>query len=425
MLKRFNLSKGKRGPNISGKPFKTSALITTGVAVVGKLTLGTVYELLSVDDCEALGLDAAYDTANNVVVFEHIDEYFRLQEESGEIGPLYLMVVAQTVTLAQIIDDTNYQYARKMIIEADGKIYNMAIGFNPDEDYTETTTDGLNSEVRAAIIKAQALHDWAWNTDRPVQILLEGRGCSGTASAALNLRAIPATPSGIQENDRVSIVIGQDYDFAETLDGLAQKHAAIGTALGALAAGEVNQDISEVETRNLTDEKKGKWLTAGISSHATVKSIESQMGTYDTKGYIYADLHEGVSGYRFNADATCTPVIVDAQGNMNCHTIAYGRTHDYCARRLRQVLILEVKKVKPVNPTTGKMLPGVVKDLETKGDNVFENIAADGHISGGTTTVDPDSDILVAKEVDMSFDVVPYGSIGKINGTINLKNQQG
>lgn len=416
------IKKGRTGPNISGKPFKTSGIITTGVAVAGMLDLGVTYTLTSVDDAAALGLDSDYDTTNNVVVFEHISEFFRMAQILGvESAKLYLMVIDQAIALGDMIDDVAVQYAKKLIVDANGEIYNLAIGFNPPDTYTETAVDGLNSDVRAAIVKAQALWEWTDDTFRPAQILLEGRGFSGTATASLDLRNIPAVPSGILEADKVSIVIGQDFDFAETLADLAQKHAAIGTALGTLAACEVNQSIAEVESFNLSNELKSKFTKAGLSSHVTIASVESQLATLDTKGYIFPMLYTGISGYRWNNDPTCTPVILDADGNLNENTIGYGRTMDYSKRRLRQTLLPLVKKVKPVDPSSGKMPTGVIKDIEQKGNDVFEDMVANGWLSGGKTTVDPDSDILVEKVVYTSFGIVPYGTIGEIQGTINLK----
>jgi hypothetical protein len=44
-------------------------------------------------------------------------------------------------------------------------------------------------------------------------------------------------------------------------------------------------------------------------------------------------------------------------------------------------------------------------------------------ISAGKTTIDPTSDLLVAKELKVAFDVQPTGVLGFLNGTINLKSQ--
>lgn len=418
MRKGPDIKRGDIGANVSGKPFKTSGLLATGVAVAGKLTLGTVYTLYSVQDAESLGLNAAYDTSNNVVLYQHIVDFY---DECGAGIPFYLLVVAQTVTIDTLVDPAETDYAKKLIQEGDGVIYNLGVAFNPEVGYTETHTDGLNSDVRAAIAKAQALWQWSTDTDREVQIVLEGRGIEGTAATALNLRAIPASPSGIEENDKVSIVIGQDYDFAETLTGHAQKYAGVGKALGTIAACEVNQDIGEVGTFNLTKSTKNRWKVAGLSNHVKVKTAEAELDTYDTKGYIFADTYQGVSGYRWNGDHVCAPVIVDEDDNMNEHSIKLGRTANHVKRELRKQLLPPVRSVKPSDPQTGKMAQPIVKWLEGIGDDVFDDLAAEGYLTEGRTIIDPDSDIQVAKEVLADYEFVPYGTIEKISGKLNVK----
>ncbi len=416
------IQRGNIGAGVSGMPFRTSALLTTGEAVADKLELGKVYELMNVNDMVALGLDDNYDSANDVIVAEHVREYFRM---SGGGAKLYLMVAPLGTELDDLIEDEDF--AKKLITEAKGEIYNLAIGFNidpEDDEYEEVHTDGMLSEVRAALVKAQALYDWADNTFRPIQILLEGRSHTGTAAASLNLRAIPATPSGILELNRVSVVIGQDWEYADSFeDSHCQKYAAIGTALGTLAALEINENIGEIDRRNLTDELRSKWLIAGLSSHSTIEDVEvqAQLETFDAKGYIFPMLYVGISGYRWNDDHVCAPVIVDAEGNMNEHTIAYARTLDFCKRELRKALLPQVKKVKPVDAATGKLPTGIVKEFEGYGNTVFEDMFAAGRISSGVTTVDKNSDLLVEKVLKVSFRVVPYGNIGAINGTINMR----
>jgi hypothetical protein len=424
MLKGGVFKRGKVGPNVTGQPFKTSGLLALGVAIAGtgNLALATTYKLLSVADAEAIGLTAAYDTTNNLVLYRHIVDFY---DEAPNGTPLYLRVEAQSTTLANLIDDATGIYAKKMMFDAKGEIYQMGIAFNPAAGYTETVTDGMNSDVRAAIVKLQAL--WQWSVDNFMEccFFLEGRNYGGNATSALDLRAIPATPSGIQDDHKVSIVIGQDYTFAHTLTGLAQKHAGIGKFLGSVAAGDLNQDPAEVESRNLTRELNGRWISAGLSNHTTIESNASSVDTLVTKGYIFADTYgSGVSGYRWSGDATCSPVIIDAEGNMNEHKITYSRTMIHLSRELRSRMLPEVRKVKPVDPNNGKMAPGVIEYLNGKGNDVMEDFKAKGWITEGAVATDPDSDILTPPyAVDMSFAAVPYGTIGIINGTVNLKKQ--
>ncbi len=413
------ISKGRVGPNVSGTPFKISALVTTGLAVTGTgmLALGTVYALLSVEDAKAIGLNAAYDITNNVAVYEHVAEYFRLGGQK-----LYLQVNAQTVTLAQMIDDTGAAYARKVITQGAGDIHQIAIGFNPPATgYTETITDGFNSDVRAAIVKAQALHDWSYSTNRPVSVILEGRGYGGTATSCIELRQLPASGSGYLNCDMVSVVIAQDWNFAATLTGLAQKHAAIGTFLGTLAACDLNQSPAEEESFNLTDEGRGKWLVAGLSDHTKTADGEAALDTLFAKSYIFADVYIGASGYRWTDTPTCAPITVDADGNMNHFTIEHGRTMNYLQRRMRAAMLPFVKRRIPVNPKTGLITLGAQKEIEGKGNDVIADFGNKGWLSGGATAVDPTSDVTVARVVKFGYNAVPYGNIGTLTGSANLK----
>jgi len=108
-------------------------------------------------------------------------------------------------------------------------------------------------------------------------------------------------------------------------------------------------------------------------------------------------------------------------GVLNEHTIAYSRTLDDCTRQLRSVYLPKIKQTFPVDKD-GKLPPGVVKYLEVIGNEVFENMTANGEISSGKTNVDPDSDLLVEKTLHVSFSVQPTGTIGFINSTIALKS---
>lgn len=414
------ISRGAVGANVSGKPWQTVGLLTTGVAVSGGLTLGTVYKLTSVADAEDLGLNNDYDVDENVVIYQHIVDFYDDARNEGK--SFYLLVVAQTNFIDDLVDVSSDNFAKKIIREANGEIYSLAVGFNPASGYTETATDGLNADVRAAIVKAQALWEWSLDNFMEVQIALEGRNITSTASSALDLRAIPASPSGIEYDDKVTIVIGQDWDFAETLSGLAQKYAGIGKWLGTRAAADLNQDIGEVESFNLTQTAKGRWVTAGLSNHVKVKDITT-LDTYHTKQYVFADTYVGVSGYRWNGDYVCAPVVVDADGNMNEHTGSLGLTMNYASRRLRAQLLPEVRKVKPVDPATGKLSIGTIKYLEGKGNEVFEDMSSDGHIVVGQTIVDKDSPVQEEGEVNASFNLVAYSTIAQINGTINNKTR--
>ena len=407
------ITKGLIGGNTIAGSDKTSGLLATAVAVDTKLEYGKAYELRNMNDAKALGIDAVYDSTNKVRLFNHISEFYRM---AGEGVALHIMIVEQTKTMVEMLETE--AYAKKLINEANGEIRKLALSINPASGYTETNVDGINSDVRAAIAKAQTFAEWCYNNFRPLNIFLEGRAYSGTAASALNLKNITDTPA-----PKVSVVIGQDYAYAVTQDTIGQKYAAVGNALGCSVKGKVNQNLGENETMNITDVGKDAFVVGGLSSHTPIKDVESDWATLDTKGYLFPIREVGLVGLRWNNDHTCVEQIIDTDGSINEHTVAYGATIDKAARLLRTALLPKVKTVQPVDPKTGTLPVGVVKYFEGLGNTAFETMEALGEISEGKTTVDPTSNLLSGeKALILSFELVPYGTIGKIKGSINLKN---
>ena len=131
--------------------------------------------------------------------------------------------------------------------------------------------------------------------------------------------------------------------------------------------------------------------------------------------------YAGLAGIRINNDHVCAPIIVDQEGNMNEHTIAYGRVMDDAIRQLRSVYLPKIKKTYPVDDE-GKLLARALVSLEQIGDDVFDEMQNANELSLGKTTIDPDSDLLVKKELLVSYKIVPMGTLGEITGTINIKN---
>lgn len=421
-LNAVKIIKGQVGAN-AGSGTLISGLILNGVAT-DDLDLDTSYKLLSVTDAAGLGITAAYDADNEVNVFRHIDEYFRMCKQMGILSPvLWIMVVSQDTMPEDILgisDDA--VFAQKMIIDAGGDIRQLGVAFNPANDYADAHTDGINNDIYSALLVAQAFHQWTYETFRPCQVLIEGRSMNGAAVSWLDLRAIPNGDDKYQFTN-VSLVIGQDYGYAESLGWeLGKKYADVGNVLGLVAGLDVNQNIGEIETALISDAVRQKFNQAGISSHILIKDIESSWETIDAKGYIFPVKYTGVSGYRWNDDHTCTPVVIDDDNRMNEHQIALGRAVNEVVRSLRIVLLPEVKKTHQVDEQTGKLPIGVVKYFEGLGNDVILDYKNQRIISGGSTTVDPDSDLLRGeKALNVSFQVIPTGTVGVINGIINLK----
>lgn len=423
-LKGVDIERGVIGANVSGNNDAISGLLASGVAVEADATAGIsgialkqTVKLTKLTDAAAFGITEAYDATNRLSVYHHISEFYRKAKEGT---PLYLMLYAGNMEAA-FADDV----AKQLIIDAEGSIRQLAISNTPTSAMVEDMTylNGLPEDVFASIQMGQQLYEWAFNTFRPAQIVIEGRDFHAVnAASALDLRAISISGQTLSAY-KVSLCIGQDWKAADELDAIRQKRADVGTMLGCLSAKAVNENIGEVEGGNLVDAVNNIWLIAGLSNHQTIAGWDSQLESLDTKGYIFPVSYTGISGYYWNNDHTCTPIVQDKDGYFNEYTISYGRTHDKVVRLLRICLLPKVKSTQPIDPKTGLLPKSLVTYYERLADGeVFDKMAAAGEITDGKTTVDENSNLLIApRELKMSFVCVPTGQIDNIKGYINLK----
>ena len=113
VLNPVDLSKGNIGPNILGSNDGIAGLIMHGVAVGGSIALGETKEIFKLSDAEALGLDEAYDTANEIQVWYHIKEFYRMIKKitGRESSRLFIMLVSNSVT------DTDLDVTMEDIVE--------------------------------------------------------------------------------------------------------------------------------------------------------------------------------------------------------------------------------------------------------------------------------------------------------------------
>ena len=64
----------------------------------------------------------------------------------------------------------------------------------------------------------------------------------------------------------------------------------------------------------------------------------------------------------------------------------------------------------------------MLKYFEGIGNDVFGIMQNSSEISGGETSVDPESNLLFGdKALNVFYNWVPMGGIGQINGTVNIK----
>jgi hypothetical protein len=422
-LEGATISAANPGANVRPADTGVSALIGHGVAVATKIALGEIKTVYSLKQAENdLGLNAAYDTTNAVAVWYNIKEFYRKAPAGTK---LYIMLVSNastagvmTVKMADILNDTGSIYAKKLLLAGAGEIYQLGVMINPSAGYVGTNLNGLDADVYNSIAFADALYNWADAREMRCNILLEGYGLNGTAAAAMDLKALPSSLKA----KYTTVVIGQDWDYTETLNAIGKKHAAIGTALGSVAYAAISQNIGDCQDARLLVSDALNFKTPGLSDHTKCVDRLDDLITLDAKNYLFAYNIIGLAGARWCGDPVCAPVEVDSEGIQAVSSISDGRTMDEIRRRLRTVLLPKVRTNQRLDPTTGKLSVTTIQSFNKIGDKVFDDLSNANQISGGSTQVDPNSNLQVQPRIlTIGFSYVKIGQIDKIVGRVNIK----
>ncbi len=421
-LNGVDIGKGAQGAPVNTEGDSISAMIIATPAATG-LALNEPTQVFNIDDAKALGLDEDHDTTNFVTAARQLREFYRM---AGAGTKLYLMLVAQATTQVEIFTDTavgaHDSPAKKLAMYAEGEVRQLSVSTNPT--VAPVALNGMSADVYNAMPLAQAFAKWCYDSSMPLQVLLEGRDYVGNAAASADLKGIPNVKAG-----KVTVIIGQDWKYADslaTVNGATpvfmQTMADVGTAIGTVSKAAINQNMGDNEAFNLTDSGADAWMVAGLSNHVKNKKQATDLQTLENKGYVFGVTYVGISGVRWNGDHTCVATEIDADGNINEHTISYGRTLDKATRELRTALLPKVKSNHPVDPKTGLLPTGVTEYFRGIGLGVFNEMVLRKEISAGDLTIDANSDLVVEKVLKVtSFKVVPYGYANSIEGDINIK----
>lgn len=390
---------GRRNPSTDG----VSGLITTGVAVASKLALGTTYELNSLDDAAVLGINAAYDTTNSVLVYEVLEELFRINPDAT----VFLLVAPQATAMADLVDPTK-TFGPQILTDSGNSIVQLAVAYNPPGDYEETLATGLDAQVIATVAKAQLLAEYADSIDAPLSAIgIEGLHFNGTVTAALDLRTLAS--------NKISVVIAQDASSAAAT--AKPNHAAIGTWLGAVSLAFVHENIGWPEKFALTDAKLSKWLKAGLSGGTALTSYTpAQLDQLDDKGYIFARSIAQLAGLYFNDSHTCTAVADDYS------RVERNRTMDKAIKAVRGALVPKLNSPLLVDDETGFLQPFVVADFETLAQSKLDEMQRDGEISGGDVYINPEQNVLATDEIEAEVEITPVGLAHTITAKIGFNN---
>jgi hypothetical protein len=320
------------------------------------------------------------------------------------------MLLAQSVTMANMVDIANVNNAKKLLKDANGAIKNLFVFRCPPTGYTVTNNGGLNAEVIAAIPKAQELVDQEFSEYRYCNIVVEGRNFNGSAGDATNLRSLAAP--------NVAVVIAADLDVS-AINALHNGYAAIGDVAGLVSLAAVSQNIGEkVAEFNLENKAQGWFEKVGISSNLTISSYAANaLDTLNTKGYIFADFVPGLPGVYLNDSHMAVVASSDYAYLEN------NRTINKAIELARTALLPKVNSRLFVDPVTGFLATAEVAGLEELARVSLLPMQTDGDISGGIDAyINPEQDLLSTSELEVELTFIPRAIARAITLKIGFTN---
>lgn len=352
-----------------------AGLIIPGVAL-GELPLSTPKAIFSLKEAEALGIDDAYDTANQVNAHAEIADFYKF---AGDGAELWIMLVSQDTLLADICDKAN-DNARKLLLNSQGRIKIWGVATARSAGYTATVTEGLDQDVFDAVPKAQELcEEMAFSQFIPTRCILPGREWDGDAA---NLRDLKQSTDG-----RVQITLHGRKDSNE---------ARVGFLLGKYASIAVQRNPGRVLDGDLGITEA--YLTDGTSTPEGIVNIQN---TIHDKGYIFPIKRFGRNGYFYNDDPTATANTDDFS------SFARGRVFDKIQRLAYDVYLdfvnddYSVEADGSINPAELKRLQGQIDD------RVNGQMTTAGEISGFRSLVDAEQDVLATGQTKVQLKVRP------------------
>ncbi|GGG33379.1 DUF2586 family protein [Hymenobacter glacieicola] len=381
------------------------ALLVIGAPAGYQLTEALLYSLRG---AELAGATAEADLAANALVYEHIKDYF---VEAGDGAALRVLLVPNATTMAQLFSPGNAAYTslQTKLKEEKGVVRLLGVALNPAAAEVAGGA-GITADLLAAIPLAQTFANAEFDAFRPLDIVLEGRLFTGTATNATDLRTLNA-PS-------VAVTIGRDQlrvnDLVAAGLTLANKFAQVGKVLGRLSAMPVQRSIGRVKSGALEGITQ-----ASLSGSTLVTSLSDGKGgdlsILDGKGYIFPLIHAGKDGFFYNNDATCV-----AKTNDYAY-LKLSRTIKKAARIARTIYLEELLDDVLIDRATGYLPAIEVSRFQQTLKTAIEEQMGE-NISAVTVYVDPKQNVLSASKIKALVRVVPRGTAEQIEATVEYNN---
>ena len=328
--------------------------------------LGVPKVVYNLTDAESQGFTELAEPA----MYRHLKEFYN---EVGGNQELHVMIVADTMTMAQMLTDTNESGAKKLLRSANGRPRLLGVFRKPGSGYNGGA-DFIDSDVSAALTSSKTFGDARLTEQAPVRMIIEGRVQNPSAPNVL-------TPKN-STNPWAGVLLGGTLNDGSASVGLllgrAVKYAAH-IKIGKVANGALSIDTCFIGS------KEPKEVT--------------NLATLHGAGFISFMNQVQKSGFFFGIDRMAS--------TDDYRLLAYGRVIDKAAIIASAVYVEELEGEVDVE-ANGNISSIDLKYLETRITQQI-NLSMGSQISGLQVYINPAQDIINTNKLTVRLRVIPKG----------------
>ena len=378
---------GALGQTISGADGLLCLVVCGAKSVQDPKTLKETFSLAKLysprrfSDLDTYGITAG----NNPLLYQTVKDFFTEAREGTQV---YIIGYPNTLKMSDVLDKDN-PYLRNVIDATNGELRGFVV--TSVSDAVPTVTDGLDSDMSAALLNAQGLGEWA-RTSRyaPMFVILDGLNFSGNAQELKDLKT--------NSFYRAAVVIGSRTAGAA--------NQAVGLIAGRIAMASVDRNIGRVMD--------------GALNVLTMFAGETAIERADTdsiynKSYITFRTFTGISGYYISDGLMATKETDDY------NQLTAVRTIDKASRIAYAVMVQQILDKVQVRSNGTMLKPVIVSWQQILENAIAANMTANGELSddggdnGVRAYIDPAQDVLATGTINVELRVRPFGYARYIN----------
>lgn len=352
------------------------ALVATANSVG---VIGAVKAIYSLADAELQGITAEAESFIHGLLTVYYNEL-------GGNQLIYVMGVAETATMADVVTSTNASGLIKLL-NAQTSVNLVAVARKPVAGYNAGTAF-LDSDVSAAVTASKTLCQARQSANSPIRLFIEGR--------VANENVTNAYEPNSATNGFAAVVLGGT--------------AADGSGAVTLALARAVKYGAHVK---LGSGQNGALSVQNI--YVGTKSIDARMDmeTLHDAGFLTFHRRSGVTGYFFGRDNMCA--------NDDFSILAHGRVIDKAQRIAAIATLPYIEDYLRIN-ADGTINDTDASDLETVIASAIRSKMAD-QISNVKVAIDTNQDLINGSTLAISVSIMPLGYLTWITITLGLAAQ--